>query len=127
MKILGIDYGKKWIGIAISDDNRKLAFPYKTLENNRRFFLILNEIIKKEEIYKIVIGLPLNKEMRPTKQTEEVENWAEKLAWQINVPTEFYNEIFTTKEAVKAGAKNQHSAAAVLILQSYLDRKNVKE
>lgn len=122
MKILGIDYGEKWIGLAISDDGRKLAFPYKTLENNHSFFSILNKIIEKEEIYKIVIGLPLNKKMKSTAQTAEVENWAGKLAQQINIPIEFYNEIFTTKEAVKAGAKNQHSAAAAILLQSYLDK-----
>ena len=132
MKILAIDYGKKWIGIAISDDpppffkgwGGKLAFPYKTLENNEKLFSELNDIIKKEEIYKIVIGLPLNKEMKPTAQTEEVERWAEKLARQINISLEFYNEIFTTKEAEKSGAKNQHSAAAAILLQSYLDKKS---
>ena len=64
MKILAIDYGKKWIGLAVSDDERKLAFPYKTLENNSKLFPALNEIIKKEDIYKIVIGLPLNKQMK---------------------------------------------------------------
>ena len=95
MKILAIDYGKKWIGLAISDDNNRLAFPYKTLENNEKLFSELNGVIKKEEIYKIVIGLPLNKQMKPTPQTTETENWAEKLARQINVPLEFYNELST--------------------------------
>ncbi|KKS44170.1 hypothetical protein A2567_02700 [Candidatus Azambacteria bacterium RIFOXYD1_FULL_42_11] len=124
MKILAIDYGKKWIGLAISDDNNRLAFPYKTLENNEKLFSELNGVIKKEEIYKIVIGLPLNKQMKPTPQTTETENWAEKLARQINVPLEFYNEIFTTKEAEKSGAKNQHAVAAAILLQSYLDKKS---
>lgn len=73
MKILAIDYGKKWIGLAISDDNNRLAFPYKTLENNEKLFSELNGVIKKEEIYKIVIGLPLNKKMKPTRQTAETE------------------------------------------------------
>jgi len=102
MKILGIDYGKKWIGLAISDDGRRLAFAYKTLENNDKIFSALNEIVKKEEIYKIIIGLPLNKEMKPT--------------------VDFENEIFTSKAADKLGAKNQHAAAAAIFLQSYLDR-----
>ena len=124
MKILAIDYGKKWIGLAISDDNNRLAFPYKTLENNEKLFSELNGVIKKEEIYKIVIGLPLNKQMKPTPQTTETENWAEKLARQIIVPLEFYNEIFTTKEAEKSGAKNQHAVAAAILLQSYLDKKS---
>ena len=134
MKILGIDYGAKWIGLAISDDGRRLAFAYKTLENNSKIFSILNEIVKKEEIYKIVIGLPLNKEMKPTRQTAETENWAEKLIKKVATPThsgrspdwnvgvDFENEIFTSKAADKLGAKNQHAAAAAIFLQSYLDR-----
>ncbi len=123
MKILSIDHGQKWIGLAISDDNRKMAFPYKTLENNLELFSVLNEIIKKEEIYKIVIGLPLNKQMKATAQTTEVENWAEKLIKKVEVLIDFENEIFTSKEAAKSNAQNIHSAAAAILLQSYLDRK----
>ena len=123
MKILAVDYGGKWIGLAISDDDWKLAFPYKTVENNRMIFFVLNEIIKKEGIYKIIIGLPLNKQMKPTRQTAETENWVEKLIKKIDVPIDFENEIFTSKAADKLGAKNQHAAAAAIFLQSYLDRQ----
>ena len=122
MKVLGIDYGLKWIGLAISDDERKMAFPYETSENNSRFFSRLNEIIKKEDIYKIVIGLPLNKKMKPTNQTTEIENWAEKLIEEVDLPIDFENEIFTSKAADRYDAKNRHSAAAAILLQSYLDR-----
>ena len=122
MKILAIDYGNKWIGLAICDDERKLAFAYKTLENNQKIFSVLNEIMKKEEIYKIVIGLPLNKQMKPTQQTAETENWAEKLIKKVEIPIDFENEIFTSRAANKLGAKNQHAAAAAIFLQSYLDR-----
>ncbi len=122
MKILGVDYGLKWIGIAISDDNRKMGFPYDTFENNYRLFSRLNDIIKKEEIYKIIIGLPLNKNMKPTSQTTEVENWAEKLIKEVDLPIEFENELMTSKAAESYGAKNRHSAAAAILLQSYLDR-----
>ena len=123
MKVLAIDYGKKWIGLAVSDDERKLAFPYETLENDKKIFSDLNEIVKKEEIYKIVIGLPLNKQMKPTQQTVETENWASELIKKVEVPIDFENEIFTSKAADKLGAKNQHAAAAAILLQSYLDRQ----
>ncbi|MFH1392795.1 MAG: Holliday junction resolvase RuvX [Patescibacteria group bacterium] len=123
MKILGVDYGLKWIGLAMTDDENKLAFPCETLENNFKFFGRLNEMIKKESIYKIIIGLPLNKNMKSTAQTTEVENWAEKLIKEVDLPIEFENEILTTKAAAQSGAKNNHSAAAAILLQSYLDRK----
>jgi len=122
MKILGVDYGLKWIGIAISDDERKMAFPYTTLENNSKLFSSFNEIIKKEDIYKIIIGLPLNKKMKATSQTTEVENWAEKLIKEVDLPIDFENEIFTSKVADRYDAKNRHSAAAAILLQSYLDQ-----
>ena len=126
MKILGIDYGAKWVGLAVSDDNRRMAFAYKTLENNKKLFSDLNEIVKKEEIYKIVIGLPLNKQMKPTRQTAETENWARELIKKVEIPVDFENEIFTSKAADKLGAKNQHAAAAAIFLQSYLDRSRTK-
>jgi putative Holliday junction resolvase len=124
MKILSVDYGKKWIGLAVSDEGRKLAFSYKTLENDSKLFPVLNEIVKKENICKIVIGLPLNKQMKPTAQTTEVENWAEKMIKKIEVPIDFENEILTSKEAEKSKAQNVHSAAAAILLQSYLDREH---
>lgn len=122
MKILGVDHGLKWIGVAISDDERKMSFPYKVLENNSKLFSCLNEIIKKEDIYKIVVGLPLNKKMKPTNQTTEVENWAEKLIKEVDLPIDFENEILTSKIADQYNAKDRHSAAAAILLQSYLDR-----
>lgn len=125
MKILAVDYGKKWIGLAISDDKRQLAFAYKTLENDSKVFSVLNGIVKKEEVYKIVIGLPLNKQMKPTRQTTETEKWAGELVKKVEVGVDFENEVFTSKAADKLGAKNQHAAAAAIFLQSYLDRQKL--
>lgn len=122
MKILAIDYGEKWIGLAISDEKHEWAFPHKVLENDRNLFKNLAEIAKNENIYKIVIGLPLNKNMKPTEQTRAVENWAQKLIQAVEVPIDFENEIFTTKMAQRTGGK-EHARAAALILESYLKRQ----
>lgn len=123
MKILAIDYGKKWIGLAISDEERKWAFPYKVLKNDKNLFRYLAEIAKNEDIYKIVIGLPLNKEIQATDQTSKIENWAQKLIKQVEIPIDFENEIFTTKMAKAMGKGNEHARAAALILESYLTRQ----
>lgn len=122
MKILAIDYGKKWIGVAISDEDGKWSFPLKVLENNKDLFKNLAETAKDEDIYKIVIGLPLNKKMQNTTQTEEVRNWAEKLIKKVELPIDFENEIFTSKMALRE--KGGHSRAAALILESYLTRQS---
>ena len=132
MKILAIDYGEKWIGLALSDEGHKWAFPYKILENGKDLLKNLAEIIKNEDIYKIVIGLPLNKKMQNTAQTEEVRKWAEELIKKVAIPTpsgrgpdrsvgvDFENEIFTTR--MVRGGKDDHSHAAALTLESYLAR-----
>ena len=65
--------------------------------------------------------MPLNKKMKKTPQTIEVENWAKQLTDKIKISVCFENEIFTSVAADKLGAKNQHAAAATIFLQSYLD------
>ena len=67
--------------------------------------------------------MPLNKNMKPTSQTTEVENWAEKLIKEVDLPIEFENEVLTSKAADQYDAKDRHSAAAAILLQSHLDRE----
>ena len=122
MKILAVDYGKKNIGLAVSDAGRKLAFPYKTLINSDKLFEEINRIVEKEDVDRIVVGLPLSKKFGYSRQTEEVKNWAEELKKRVPVPVDFENEIFTTKIALRHGVKERHAAAAAILLQDYLDR-----
>ena len=58
-KYLGIDYGKKRIGVSISDNNKVIAFPLETIETNK-IISFLEDLVKKEKIEKIIIGKPLN-------------------------------------------------------------------
>ena len=60
MKYLGIDYGKKNIGLAISDSAGKVAMPFGILNNNQNFLQKLSQLLITEKIDKIVIGLSLN-------------------------------------------------------------------
>ena len=69
MCLLGIDYGKKRIGIAISDIDQKIAFPLKTVENNKPI-KILKKIIESEKVTTIVVGVPINLDGSNTDATE---------------------------------------------------------
>jgi len=60
MKYLGIDYGTKRIGLAISGSEGILAHPYKTIKNNKNLTSIIGEIVKKESIESMVIGESLD-------------------------------------------------------------------
>jgi putative holliday junction resolvase len=127
-KYLGIDYGRSKVGLAIADEETKIAFVYGTLDNDKGFFNKLSEIISKEDITKVIIGIPsyIN--------TEDVEYESEKFGENIRnllgVPVDYQNEMFTTKMAqekliqkgVKGIKKHDDEEAARIILQSWLDR-----
>lgn len=129
MRLLGIDYGEKYIGLAISDEKKEMAFPFKTLENKGQEFVFkeLKEICKSVKIEKIIIGLPLNKEMRVTLQGKIIKKFAQELEKFLKISVEFENELFSTKIIEKNFGKNKriNEAAAAILLQSWIDRTKV--
>lgn len=128
MRYLGIDYGEKRIGIAVSDPAGKIAFPQKVIFNRGNVHILaqLKELIDAESVSKIIVGLPLGSAGQDTEQTAAVRKFTEQLRSAVNVPLEFENELLTTHLVEQAGVKKEHTdeAAAALILQSYLDRQN---
>ena len=124
MKYLGIDYGDKRVGVAVSDPQGQIAFPKTTLFNNQWLWKNLESLLAEEKISLVVVGLPLGADGNDTKQTVEVRNFAEGLKKITRIPIEFENEMFTTRLVEKAGIKKRHAdeSAAALILQSYLDK-----
>lgn len=123
MKYVGIDFGTKRIGIAVSDKEGTLAFPHAVVENNETFFERLRDIVQKEEIEKIVVGMPKALSGKETAMTHQVQKFIERLRGEgFNVEEE--NEIFSTKIAEKDAGKDMRDAsAAALILQQHFDRE----
>jgi putative Holliday junction resolvase len=135
MRMLGIDYGNKRIGLAVSDRNEKLASCFLTLENKSLESSInkIRKIIAENNIEKVIIGIPVGfkGESRQAKKTRE---FAIELKKETNLPIIEINEIFTSKMAKKnllnAGInskefkKNIDQEAARIILQDYLDRRH---
>ena len=133
-RIMGIDYGEVRIGIALSDPLQIISRPYKVLTNSDdSLFVELNEIIKLENVGKIILGLPLNLEGKDSQKTLEVRKFAEELEKKVPVPVEFIDERYTTveaNEALKNMGKDPRESrkvidkiAASLILRSYLENK----
>ena len=130
-RIMGIDHGAVRVGIAISDPMQIIARPYKVIINNDDLFDEITNIIKKEKIRKIILGLPLNLDGKDTQKTREVRNFAEKLKISISIPIILWDERYTTVEANEALQKmgyNIHDSkdvidkvAASLILKNYLE------
>jgi putative Holliday junction resolvase len=140
-KYLGIDYGEKRIGIAVSDENKKYSFSREHLLNDNKFFDRLISIIKEENIIKIIIGYPMNFKSEKTIQTlktEEFRNNLEKLLEKNSLKTEliYFDERFTSKLAADSilnsgmnKKKRQEkgrvdSISAQIILQDFIDKSN---
>lgn len=133
MRILGIDYGRRRLGIALSDEGEILASPllvYKShgLERDLDFLI---RLIAEREVERIVLGLPLNMDGSRGEMAEEVLSFAETLHEKSGLPVDTFDERLTTTEAErvlvqadlsrKRRKKLRDSLAAVLILQGYLE------
>jgi putative holliday junction resolvase len=127
MKYLGIDYGEKRVGVAISDESRALAFPYKVIENGKDKDLVekILEIIQREEIGKIVVGESLDFSGQPNAVMKNIEKFVEELKKKTEAEICYEQEFLTSHQAQQIQGKNEmHDAsAAAIILQSFLDRK----
>ena len=139
MKFLGIDYGTKRVGVSISDEGNTIAFPKEVIKNDENVFKNILEIIASENIGEIVIGESLDQKGEKNKIFSKVEDFINKLSENTNVKIYKEKEFFTSFEAHDRQGKerfadrktkinkteNLDSKAAAVILQRYLDRKNI--
>jgi len=137
MKYLGLDLGTRTLGISISDLTHTIATTYKTIryeEENYEYLLQeLKNIIDKEQIEKIVLGLPKNMNNTIGESAERCINFKKLIEENLNIEVIMQDERLTTKEATnymieanmsrKKRKKKIDSLAANIILQTYLDRK----
>lgn len=127
MRYLGIDYGTKRIGIALSDIGGRIAFPKKVIANRGEEKTVdeIKTIFEQEKAAEIVVGLPVSLDGKETEITKEVRRFAEALGRSVRIPVRLENEMLTTRMVERAGVKKEHvdEAAAALILQSFLDKR----
>ena len=132
-RFLGIDYGSKRVGLAISDRSNIIAKPYKTLINKSENDLLnqIEIIIRDNNIKLIVIGLPLNMSGNDTIQTKSVRRFKKALL-TIGLPIVFEDERLSSVSAknslilqnIKTGHNKSQidKTAAALLLQQFLDK-----
>ncbi len=123
MRILGIDYGTKRVGIAVSDETRGFALPLTVLMNTDVLVKEIKEIAIENEVKEIVMGESRNFKQEPNtilEESIELKNKLEKEGFVVHLEPEF----MTSVQAERLQGKNvMHDAsAAAIILQSYLDR-----
>ncbi len=135
-KALGIDYGKKRVGIAISDSLQIIASALTTIDTPN-IFTFLKDLLEKEEIDCFVVGEPKNLDGTPTDSTVITKEFVAKLSKKYpHISIKRIDERFTSKIAkqsiLDAGIKKMKrrdkalvdKVSAAIILQSYLDANN---
>jgi len=135
MKILGVDYGKARIGLALSEEEGKIAFGRgvilrKNLDDDLKQ---IKELVEEENVAEIVVGLPLKLNGSKAFQAGEAEKFAGKLKERIGLPVKLWDERLSSVQAErillqadlrrKKRKKIIDKVAAQIILQSYLDAK----
>lgn len=124
MNILAVDYGQKNIGLAWCDTGIGAPLPFGNIKNEISNIKNLCDLIVKEKIDKVVIGLPLGMDGKEKVNTARVREFGEKLKKQISVPVEFFDERFSSQQADRSvGGVSRDEKSALVILQSYLDSK----
>lgn len=125
MKVLGIDYGEAKVGIAIGESETKTAHPFKVIKNSgwHDLFVEIKLFCEKQEIEKIVVGLPINGHGRESQQLERVKSFISNLKSSVDLPVESYDERFTTQAASRISSRKKEDAvAAMFILEGYFDQ-----
>ena len=127
--LLGIDYGEGKIGLAIADNETRMAFAYGTLLNDKDLLQNILKIIEKEKIRTVVIGIP--KRVNDKKNEYAGEKLGRAILKEGSVLVEYQDEIYSTKIArenlKEKGMRNisrlDHEESARIILDSFLQKK----
>lgn len=123
-KLLGIDYGDKRVGIALSDDGGSVAFPRRTFSNDSTLIPMLQALIRTENVCAVVIGESRNKDNEPNPIFEKAKQFAIALQNAMPIAVNFEPEFYTSVEARKTtGKRTVDAEAAAIILNSYITRK----
>jgi putative Holliday junction resolvase len=123
MKYLGIDYGTKKSGIAVSDEDASFAFPKEIVATDSLVSYIV-DFAKKEPLQAVVWGFSLASNGLENDISTKVQQIAKKIESQIGIPAFFIREDFSSVEAHRYQTKkgDRDDSAAAIILQRFLDK-----
>jgi putative Holliday junction resolvase len=132
MRLIGIDYGKKRIGIAVSDPLGLTAQPIEVFDNTKQVFEKINRLIEKYDADQIIVGMPKTLKGEIGQSAEEVLQFMEELKKHVNIPVLSYDERLTTARAQKilldsdVSRKKRREVidkiAAAYMLQGYMEK-----
>ncbi len=135
-RVMGIDYGEKRVGVAVSDPLRILARGVGTLDNTTGLFDLLSGIVADEQVVLVVVGMPYAPDGGRGKKGREVERFIVTLRSALRIPVESWDESHTSVNAhrafLDAGMKRKKrrqkarvdEMAARLLLEDYLENSS---
>jgi putative Holliday junction resolvase len=129
-RIMAIDYGRKRVGIAITDPLRTIAQPLLTIKPRSTADLIehIISLVQENDIGLILVGNPLSNKGGPTRMSREVERFVVRLKGQVDIAVELWDERYLSKYAanrlkgsgLSAGKELIDRVAASIMLEEYL-------
>jgi putative Holliday junction resolvase len=137
--VLGIDYGARRIGLALSDASATLASPWRVIDRPHSEHATLDVLVREIEalaasddgLQAVIVGWPRRLDGSPTHQTSAVESFARSLQTRVRLPVVLQDERLSSHEAESRLARREpdwrkrkaklDAAAAAVVLQDYLD------
>ncbi len=138
-RILGLDYGDRHLGFALSDPDGTIAFPHTTahVRDEDQAVSQIARVCAESKAQRLVIGLPLNMDGTQGPRAQATHRIVERLARRIGIPISTWDERLTTRTAeaalIEAGASRKRrkqvvdKLAAQILLQAYLDAQSWSE
>lgn len=126
MKYLGIDYGERRVGLAVSNEEGTIAFPRGTLPNTSDLLARVRQLAEREKAEVLVVGDARSHSGKENPVTPQAEAFIEQLAAATGKPVAAAFEAWSSIEASRfapKGREHDDSAAAAVILQRYLDMR----
>ena len=125
MRYMGIDYGTKRVGIALSDATGRMAFPKMVLKNDQYLLKEIADLVETYQVASIVIGHSLDMQANPNLIQSEIDTLLTDLTLEFGLPIHLESEQFTTQQALRIQGRNAQTdaSAAALILDSFLQKQ----
>ncbi len=120
-KLVGIDFGTKRVGVAVSDESGSVAFPKTTLANDRALIPAVVTIIRQENAVDVVVGKSVNRDGEDNAVMDNIRTFVSELEKAVAVTIHYEPEFYTSREARREGQTGPVDAqAAAIILNSYI-------
>lgn len=122
MRKMGIDYGTRRVGIALTDESGQMAFPHSVIPNDTELTRTIATLITSEGVEQVVVGASKNKDGSDNPLQEAITEFITDLTLEVGVPIDTIDERYTTQHATREQGRNEmtDASAAALILDAYI-------